>query len=57
MGITQHGPTTVYADSASAISVLTKRVRSGLSKNYDVRYFRNESVDRGEIAQSGSPLY
>ena len=44
-------PTTVYADSASAISVLTKRVRSGILKHYDVRYFRiNESIDRGEIA-------
>ena len=51
MGITQHGPTTVYADSASAIALLKKRVPSGRSKHYDVRYFRiNESIDRGEIA-------
>ena len=51
MGITQRGPTTVYADSASAIALLKKRVPSGRSKHYDVRYFRiNESIDRGEIA-------
>jgi hypothetical protein len=51
MGITQQGPTTVYADSASAIALLKKRVPSGRSKHYDVRYFRiNESIDRGEIA-------
>ena len=50
MGITQSGPTTVYADSASAIAVLKKRVPSGRSKHYDVRYFRiNQSIDRGEI--------
>ena len=50
MGITQNGPTTVYADSASAIAVLKKRVPSGRSKHYDVRYFRiNQSIDRGEI--------
>ncbi len=51
MGVTQHGPATVYADSASAIAVLKKRVPSGRSKHYDVRYFRiNESIDRTIVA-------
>ena len=51
MGVTQQGPDTVYADSASAIAVLNKRVPSGRSKHYDVRYLRiNESIDRAIVA-------
>jgi hypothetical protein len=51
MGIAQPHPTPTFVDSTAAMAVLKKRVPSGRSKHYDVRYFRiNQSIDNGEIS-------